>query len=981
MSQWRGQLEELSEREGSASVIGRWYHVPVIALLLAFMLWNRVRSWNNFVVDGQVYFSGNDAWYHYRTVTYTVKHWPATMPFDPYTYFPVGAHSSQFGTIFDQIIATAAIVVGLGSPDQQTIAMTLLVAPAVFGTALAIPIYFVSRRLGGRFGGIIAVAIAAFSTSVALNRGMVGFSDHQIGEAFFQVIAVLGVMVAVSVAEQEKPVYELFQERAFGALRKPLGWALLAGVGVGAYLWSWPPGVFLIGILGFYFTAELASTYAHGESPEHVAIAAVVTMVVTGIAALGAFEETIVSPTSFSLLQPGLAFAGAVWFAFMAFLARRWDDMDVDPKLYPVAILAILGAAAGLMAVALPDLFSFFVNQLLRVVGFTTSPTAGTVGEAQPLRSTDLLYQRYGLAVVTAVLGAAIIAVRHFTSRKPRAELTFVVFWLAFMLAATFTQGRFDYYLLAPIAVLNAYVVGIVLRYADFQGSLDDVEAYQLLTVLTIVLLVVAPLAFTQPTAAAYGASAEPGRAVQAWDTSLEWMQDNTPEEGQFGGADNDLAYYGTYNLQKDYEYPAGTYGVMSWWDYGHWITVQGERIPNANPFQQGANEAANFLIAPNESQSNAVLDRLKDGEGTQTRYVMVDWKMAMTESRLQGKFFAPPEFYTEGNVTQDDYYEYFYQTQEVQGGVRAQRLAVYQKPAYYNTTVARLYQYHGSAVNPQPVAMDWEAQRFDIDRDGEVESIATNPQIRRFDNMSAARAFVRGDNTAQIGGLGRLPTHRVPALEHYRLVQESDETIRRPQQATTVPLAAQDSWVKVFEHVPGATVEGEGPANSQVTARVRMHIPSTNTSFTYRQVAETGPNGEFNMTLPYSTTGYENWGPEQGYTNVSVRATGAYNFTTPASVNETGYIVRYSASEHVSEGAVIGEDTETITVDMEKQSAQLGGSATQGETSSGSSSSDGTADGSSSDGSSDSTSDGSTGSADEQSSSSLEAPTRKLTP
>ena len=37
--------------------------------------------------------------------------------------------------------------------------------------------------------------------------------------------------------------------------------------------------------------------------------------------------------------------------------------------------------------------------------------------------------------------------------------------------------------------------------------------------------------------------------------------------------------------------------------DYGHWITTLGERIPTANPFQQNARQAANFLLVPNASQ------------------------------------------------------------------------------------------------------------------------------------------------------------------------------------------------------------------------------------------------------------------------------------------------------------------------------------------------------------------------------------------
>ncbi len=72
------------------------------------MLWNRVRSWQNFIVDGEVLFSGNDAWYHYRSTQYVVQNWPSTMPFDPWTNFPYGTSNGQFGTLFDQIIATVA---------------------------------------------------------------------------------------------------------------------------------------------------------------------------------------------------------------------------------------------------------------------------------------------------------------------------------------------------------------------------------------------------------------------------------------------------------------------------------------------------------------------------------------------------------------------------------------------------------------------------------------------------------------------------------------------------------------------------------------------------------------------------------------------------------------------------------------------------------------------------------------------------------
>jgi dolichyl-diphosphooligosaccharide--protein glycosyltransferase len=91
---------------------------------------------------------------------------------------------------------------------------------------------------------------------------------------------------------------------------------------------------------------------------------------------------------------------------------------------------------------------------------------------------------------------------------------------------------------------------------------------------------------------------------------------------------------------------------------------------------------------------------------------------------------------------------------------------------------------------------------------------------------------------------------------------------------------------------------------------------------FTYRQHAETGPDGEFTMTLPYSTTGYENFGPEEnGHTNVSVRAADAYEFTTGNQTLDDGLtVVEYADSADVSEAQVLGEGDEPVTVDLERE-------------------------------------------------------------
>ncbi|WP_135363182.1 oligosaccharyl transferase, archaeosortase A system-associated [Halosimplex halophilum] len=946
MSQWRGQIENIDEPGDLAEVVGEYYHIPAVVALLGFMLWSRVRDWKQFLVDGTVYFSGNDPWYHYRMVQYTVRNWPSTSPFDPWTQFPVGTHSSQFGTVMDQLVATAALVVGLGNPSDHTVRLVVLFAPAVFGTLVAVPAYFLAKRLAGKFGGVIAVAVLALAGSTFAQRGTVGFYDHHIAEALFMTGAVLATMVAVSVAEQEKPVWELFKARDVAALRRPVGWSLVAGAAIAIYLWTWAPGVFLVGILGVFFLVQIVSEYAHGESPEHVAIAGAVTLSTTGVLSFAVIEELGLSATSYNLLQPMLAFGVAAGCVFLAWFAREWESRDLPNFQFPLAVGGILLLLAGGMAVLLPDLWGFLVNQITRVVGLSVTDTAQTVGEAQSLPFSQL-FPRYGFTVFIALLGVAYVAARHFYDR-PRAELTLVAVWTVFLLLATLTQQRFDYYFAVAVASMAALVLGELARFSGLSTPDTDIETYQVLTIAAVVLVVFAPLVYPTPLAMQMtSAEGGPGQAQPAWNETLGWMQTNAPAQGTYGGADNADAvpYYGTFENTDDFDYPEGYYGTLSWWDYGHWITVMGEQMPTANPFQQGANQAANFLLSTNESHANEVMTDLSEDDA-KSRFVTVDWKMAETSQYYQragtqplnigGKYFAPFAFYSDGNISQNDYYSGLYYQTGQQDRVQYRLFRRHQQP-YYNSTAVRLYRFHGSAAEPSPVVLDWTIE----DVGGEQVPISNG--TRRFGSMAEAREYVESDPTSQIGGFGGFPEERVPALEHYRMVQGSDTTAfdsvryqlglrKQAQGAFQTSLRqpgvlgalqpASTNWVKAFERVPGGTIEGEGPANATVNAAVQMEVPSTNSTFVYRQQAETGQDGSFTMTVPYSTTGYDEWGTEEGYTDPSVTANSSYRLSTGTTSNGT-YAFRYGATVDVTEGQVIGENESASTVTLEKGQAQ----------------------------------------------------------
>ncbi|WP_266077640.1 oligosaccharyl transferase, archaeosortase A system-associated [Haladaptatus caseinilyticus] len=944
MSQGTEQVEESSNIADSVlDQIEDWYHVPALALLLGFMLWVRLQSYDRFIVNGEVFFSGNDAWYHLRQVQYTVNNWPATMPFDPWTFYPFGTSVGQFGTLYDQLVATAALIVGLGDPSQKTVALTLLVAPAVFGTLVAIPTYFVGKRLGGRLGGLFGVLVLVLIPGEFLRRGLVGFSDHNIVEPFFQTLAVLAMMVAVSVAERERPVFELLADRDFDSVRRPLGYSVLAGIATALYLWTWPPGVLLIGIFGVFFLLKLTADYVRGISPDHLAFVASVSMGVTGLLLFVPLGTVSFSATKFSLLQPFMAFAISVGAGFMTWLAREWDDRDLSTALYPVAIFGILAVGTLVVYVALPRLFGLIQTNLVRFVGFNAGAAQRTIGEAQPFLQSgqslaSAVIPQYGLTFFTAIIGALVMVWRSVSADEHQAEKLLVLVWAAFITAAAFTQVRFNYYLAVPVAVLNAYLLGWVLGFVGFDSSsreaIQNVEIYQVLAVVFVIMLVIPGLVMPvqvgntrTATATQMGNSTAPGDVTQ-WDGTLNWMQTNTPQEGNYGGAGNSMKYYGTYTEDDgDYDYPKGSYGVMSWWDYGHWITVEGERIPNANPFQEGAITAANYLLAQNESEANQILNTLGD-KSEQTRYVMVDWKMVETRGRSgNAKFFAPTVF--NKNVSQSTFTDYIVLGQN--------QYIVQHKQPYYESMMVRLYQYHGSAVEPKPIVLDWNSQSYR--QNGQTLSYKTAPPnatvVKKFDTMQEAREYVKNDPTSQIGGIGPYPSERVPALEHYRVVKESQS--QATQDPSHVQILRQrlgllqqagatgqdyfrtsPSWVKAFERVPGATVKGTGPANTTITASVQMKA-DTGSTFTYTQKAKTDGNGEFTMTVPYSTTGYDEWGTEKGYTNVSVRATGPYEFRTPTKAGGDGFQFTNGTAQ-VSEGQVLGENDNPVTVSVDQQ-------------------------------------------------------------
>ncbi|MEF8813096.1 MAG: oligosaccharyl transferase, archaeosortase A system-associated [Halovenus sp.] len=958
MSNWREQFGEGEESRAVLVWLERYYHYPIIGVLLLFAFWNRIRNWTNFVVGDRIYFRGNDPYYHLRQTQYAVENFPYTMPFDPWTQFPLGVNVGQFGTLFDQLIALGALLAGLGSPSEELVRQVFLLAPAFFVVPTVLVAYFLGKYLGGRFGGLVSVAIVAFAPDRFLSVSLAGNVQHESAELLFMGLGVLAVMIALTVAEREKPVYELVAAREFGELRGTIGWSMLAGVAMSLYLWVWPPGVWLFGILAVFFLVHLSIEHVRGRSPEHAAFVGVVSLVTAGLLQFAFIETLSLNVVSRTILHPGLAFVAGGGVVFLAWLSRQVERRDLPRSAYPAITFGLAIGGTALFALLLPDLFGFFVAQVDRVLGFVTSPgtAAGTIGEAQPIDIGDLA-DSYKLAGFTAIVGGVFLLLKQVFDEEPSGgELLFVV-WGLFMLAATLTQLRFEYYLTLVVGGLNAALAGYVMALISPSDREVRIESYQVFTVAAIVLVIIVPMFLVSPTVIEWSdGQSQPANSVE-WDDNLQWMNENTPEPGQYANPDGEpMELFGTFDETDDFEYPPGAYGVLSWWDYGHWITSEAERIPVANPFQQGVRDAADFLLSQNESEGLAVLESIDESDDARVEYVMVDWKMVQTDTALQGKFFAPVDF--SGQYERSDFYNRIIDRQLTeQFGLVAGTSVMQHKQPYYDSMAVRLYKYHGSAKDPQPYVLSWEGTEQDLGGGDTFTSAPQNePAIQFYDSMAQAREAAENSNTAQVGGIGPHPAERVPALEHFRLVHLGETSALSPgpgqrsgldfdfqrtarnnnlsqRLVAEVPryegveptraladfmFQTDPSWTKTFERVPGATIEGTTNPEAEVMLSVTLQ-PENGTQFTYRQRTTADEDGEFNATVPYATTGYGEWGPEEGYTDTNVRATGPYEVQSLLENETSGGIEAFEVGQvNVTEGQVLGEDNTPATVELE---------------------------------------------------------------
>jgi dolichyl-diphosphooligosaccharide--protein glycosyltransferase len=684
-------------------------------------------------------------------------------------------------------------------------------------------VYFTGKELFNRKVGLIAAALVVILPGQFLLRSLLGFTDHHVAETFFSTLIMLFLILAVKRAKEKELSFTSLRNRDWRSLRKPLVYSLLAGIALGCYLLTWVGGGLVVLIIFIFFLIQYILDHVRGRSTDYLCIVGVLATIIT-LVMIVPFKGVLAEGNLYSVALLGGILALLV-LSGLSFLMKR---RGIRWFYYPLA-LAVLGLI-GVLILYFGD--HHFFHSLLNAFSliFRRSGSALTIAEATPL-TIKMAWQEFTTSLYLALI--SLVLVVYLVIKEQAADKTLLLIWTLIMLAATLEQNRFAYYFDVNVALLTAYLAwravdwgsSFIKVYEKARGEEDDRserrrkakgkakpgkkakrkkgkdqrrESRTLVTkgavlrygYVVVAILIVFFLAFYPNIGRAIDVAKQPPNPNDAWHDAMVWMRDNTPDPFQ-----NPDFYYGLYQKpagNEDYQYPSSAYGVMSWWDYGHYITYIAHRIPNSNPFQAGASVAAQYFTAQDVSEANEMLNTLG------SKYVVIDYPMAMyamdENGLIFGKFYAMIDW---ASKNQKDFFETYYQsvTDQKTNTSRLEPIILYY-PEYYQSMCTRLYVFGGEAATPQNSTLVISYVEKTDRKGAQYKEISSAQQFATYDEAKSYLDSQTGSNYVLVGNNPFATPVPLEKLNNYQLVYDSPSKVEPVQGITT-------SYVRIFEYSP----------------------------------------------------------------------------------------------------------------------------------------------------------------------------------
>lgn len=833
----------------------------LMMFFFVFALWLRISlPFDSIFTSAGIKFSTVDAYYYMHIVDNLAHNFPNLTAFLPYMTYPGGGETGVV-LLFAWLLAAIIWIVSLGEPTARIIDVVSVYYPVVLGALTIIPVYFIGRALLGRWAGVIAAGLIAILPGEFLGRSILGSTDHHVAESLFTTVAMLFLLLALKMAKQRRLTFGHFKRLDWTVIGKPVVFSLLAGFFFSLYMLTWLGGLLFVFIILLYFVIQFFVDHLRRESTDYLSLISLVFFSVVAIMFLPMVNDRLslaalviawlvppvlsgisrlmvkrqFKPTNFLLAVVGLGLMGlgglylidsslfrsmVETFAIFRPTGASLTTMEMQPILAPrgdFTLSFVWGNFTGSFFFALISLLLFIFLVIKRgepdkilLLVWSLVILAATLGQRR-----FAYYFAVNAAVLTGYLSAWVLEQCSLAKSTSKNENNLFVMTMGgiailFLLPVLFL-GFLNPFTWLGMPALIAFFVALFFGQGDritevarsrsvaprkprFRANRISSNHVNLILALLLIFMAVfspniLPWAGSPTRTTAEGASFVP---PDAWVESLVWLEKNSPEP--FGNPDY---YYQTAAMTPD---PVSAYGVLSWWDYGYWITRIAHRIPNVNPSQNPIvqKKVATIFTSQDEALANEITRELGSA------YVVIDDQTAL------GKFWAVATWADKSPAEFSEIY-YYHLPEENQ---LVPILLYY--PEYYRSLAIRLYNFNGEAVTLESfVTYDHDAELHEQIRSvtpdatmvisyedrvsGEGITIKLITGVEYFGSYQEAEAYriAKESDKYRIVGLDPFVSP-VPleAVQGYKLVFSSLLSSQAPNSVVSVP------QVKIFEFV-----------------------------------------------------------------------------------------------------------------------------------------------------------------------------------
>ena len=257
--------------------------------------------------------------------------------------------------------------------------------------------------------------------------------------------------------------------------------------------------------------------------------------------------------------------------------------------------------------------------------------TGGTALTTLELKPFTFPMAMGNFSVLTLLIPVILAILVYKAAKQGDANTIFLLVWSVIMLVVMLEYRRFAYYFSVNVALLTGWFVWYTWQ------KLKKQDILRVMVVCVICLVAIIPNIQVATARRGYFSPSD------AWCSTMTWVKENT----------------------------RGDSIILSWWDYGFWISRIGQREAYVNPGQDPKRiaETARLFLSP-------------DGKTSINHdYIILD------QSITTGKFWAVILW---ADLPEEDFYEWV----PVQGGAQ-----IIFHPKYYQSLAVRLYNFNGQAV------------------------------------------------------------------------------------------------------------------------------------------------------------------------------------------------------------------------------------------------------------------------------------------